>query len=332
VRTGFTTEEQSPQTSQTVVRTDYSETPTYEDWGNMQGNEAWSEYAKRLGLTEPTKPVYDEDKKRRLKQAAILKSVSQGLASLGDMFSLGIGGSVEKRDVAPISELEELKTFDDKYKEELDKYNNNNFFRIAHDYENARRNRYLSDREAHSTKTSTTKSSGGQAIKDIYENKDWVEARETAERRLKSMSGNKNKENWLTYPHKVKNEKGETYNETIKYKYQDKSVSPNSVRGVAIKALNAIYDNLPDKFKNEVNRITKTNDNGDLQLNAESEKYDYNPMIYSMLRSYYEYLEDYRQRFKKNDKYFNTPPINDEQINNVLSHLRQMEDAGLIVE
>jgi hypothetical protein len=249
VLSGYTTE--TPSISQTVTTTDYRETPTYEDWERMKGNEPWDEYKNRLGFPALKEPVYDEERERKLKQAALLRTVSQGLGSLGDMFNLSIGASVPQREIQPIKELDEIKTLKDRYAEQQDKYYNQamNYFKIAQDYENARRGRYLAEREASSRKVSTSSQSGGR--KEVYENQDLADLE--YKRKLAIARAGKDKQGTSVYTHPYTYKKdGKDAVGSIKYSYVDKAVSPKTVRGEALAALKAVYNDLPQNLKDEL--------------------------------------------------------------------------------
>ena len=76
-QTGKSITTKEPSVSRTETRTDYKEVPTYEDWSDMQGNEPWEVYAKKLGISKPNEPVLDENRQKRLAKFALLNDIGQ---------------------------------------------------------------------------------------------------------------------------------------------------------------------------------------------------------------------------------------------------------------
>ena len=203
----ITQHEKQPSVSTTVTKTDKGNFPTYEKWSEEDANAPWAIYAKKLGIKTPEKPVLDADRQRRLQKYALLNDVGQGLAVLGEMFGLSKGSSVRKREIPQAPQLAQIEQNRREYQNRLEKYPKmlQDYYKLANDYEVARRKRYLDELNTHSEKISTTTTSGGGSVTEKYENEALANVKHKQKKELayigKSLKINtKKEEKTHTYP------------------------------------------------------------------------------------------------------------------------------------
>jgi hypothetical protein len=174
-QTGQSVMFKEPSYSRTETRTERGTYPTYEDWSDIQGNESWEVYAKKLGIAKPAEPVLDEEKQRRLTKWAMLNDIGQGFSTLAEAVGLHHGSSIRKHDIAQAPQLAQIEQNRKEYVEQSNKYPKalQEYYKLAHDYELARKNRYLKEIETQGTKISETTTSGGSSVTNKYTDKNY---------------------------------------------------------------------------------------------------------------------------------------------------------------
>jgi hypothetical protein len=223
----------TPRTTVTETEKRYAEDADFNTWSEMNGYEPWSEFAKRMGIKEPEKPVLDPNRQRQLAVSAMLNDSGRALATLAEAFGLSRGSSVRKHEYGKSPFLSEMERERKEYENNTEKYSTQlqNYYKLAANYEIARQKAYRDSLKSEEIKTVTKTTEGGDYEINKSVNEDYLDRQQQGKERLsrlnaslrasKRQGNNAGDDNWWEYEI---GDSGESYQYWYDRKTDDKNL------------------------------------------------------------------------------------------------------------